>query len=166
MVKYLAPLLALLHPLLPYAALLTGIAAVFTFGWKVQTDMREAALKRFDKFQQIGQRVDDPSYQKVRALIEGREEPTNRCSIEEKLEFMGFFEEIALMVNTGLMDKKVAFYMFGTVAVSAYDSDLFWEGIENAKDERLWSLFKYFCLEMRKLDKRYGKKIPVHKLQI
>jgi hypothetical protein len=50
-----------------------------------------------------------------------------RQGAQKKAEyFLGFFEEVALMMNSGLIRKEVAHYMFGYYAIHCWDSKNFW----------------------------------------
>jgi hypothetical protein len=155
-------------PALDYGWLVTGIGAVIAFFWKVYTDSRAAALKRFDKFQKMREVLDKDNFKKVKALVYNQPQPKPEipCSVDDKINYMAFYEEIALMVRSHLMREDVAFYMFGMDAVAAFDSDLFWEKIEGAKTAPEWKLFRFFCSRMRALNEKYEKEPPVTKFRI
>jgi len=78
---------------------------------------REGRLKRFENFQQMQSRYrQDPSIQAVfRSLYPDhyggdKEKHPSSATTKNKLDFMGFYEEIALMVNSGIMRPDAAYY--------------------------------------------------------
>ncbi len=64
-----------------------------------------------------------------------------------KIEFMAFFEDIAFLMNSGLLKKQVVFYMFGCDAIVAWSNDMFWN--QTLRDDKFWSLLTDFVGQMR-----------------
>ena len=64
---------------------------------------------------------------------------------DAKRKFLTFFEELTLLVNSGLVNKSVALYMFGYYAVFARQSSNFAAGIEF--EPEYWGLFLQFADE-------------------
>jgi hypothetical protein len=158
-----------LASLASYGWLGTAMLGVATFVWKVRTDAREAALKRFDKFQEMEKISDTVGFKRVVALIYGDEAKPGEqlCDITDKEDFMDFYEQIALLVNSGLMMKQVALYMHGAVAIQAYDSEDFWKDTDDHRTDPYWSLFRDFCVQMKKLRQKYpDDKMPVRHFRL
>jgi hypothetical protein len=76
----------------------------------------------------------------------------------DKMEFMAFFEDIAFLMNSGLIKKEVAFYMFGYDVITAYNNDIFWS--EDFRKDKLWSLLTDFVNQMTQTQKtfKYNRK--------
>lgn len=72
-------------------------------------------------------------------------------SPDEKRNFLGFFEEIALLSNSGLIRKEVAHYMFGYYAIRCWQSKNFWYNME--RDSPYWFLFRKFAIDMQEIEK-------------
>lgn len=72
---------------------------------------------------------------------------------ELKLQFLGFYEQVALMLNSKLIEPEVAHYMFGYYAVRCIDSVSFWKGQD--KDSPYWALFRHFAQRMKEFEKRF-----------
>ena len=70
---------------------------------------------------------------------------------------MGFFEDIAFLMNSGLIRKEVASYMFAGDAIKAWNDDLFWSN--DSREHPYWSLLKDFVSEM----KDYETRLPYKK---
>ena len=66
--------------------------------------------------------------------------------------FLRYFEEIALMVNSGLLRKDVAHYMFGYYAIRCWESDYFWTHLN--RQGPYWALFREFAGEMARMEKK------------
>ena len=63
----------------------------------------------------------------------------------DKRDFLGLFEEVAVMKNSGLIREDLAYYMFGYYAKACWQSGSFWEGFN--RDSLYWQIFKQFALE-------------------
>jgi hypothetical protein len=129
-----------------WAWLFTAIGAVVAFWFKVVVDRRKAVLQRFNKFQQMRKRTDEGPLSKTFNII-NRSDPAQIAQLkrEEKEEFLAFYEEIALMVNSGLLGKELALYMFGAWArVAVKPKSGFWSGGLQTTDP-YWSLAVRFC---------------------
>jgi hypothetical protein len=70
--------------------------------------------------------------------------------LQDKRNFGGFLEEIALTVNSRLIRREVAHYMFGYYVLLCWDSKNFWHGID--RQSRYWSMFHEFAAQMRALE--------------
>jgi hypothetical protein len=148
------------------ATLIVGVAtfvkAVFEFNG-------QNTLKRFEKFQEMRTRNDeDPDLKAVRDAMYGRSGSLKDLSTISKYAFMGFFEEIAMMLNSGLIREVVAFYMFSFDARQASKNEDFWCGIK--RDDPYWSLFCSFCKQMIDLESRYKRNgkldLPVREIVV
>ena len=62
--------------------------------------------------------------------------------MNERIEFMAFFEDIAFLMNSKLLNEEVAYYMFGGDAITAWNNDWFWDP-KLRTDERM-GIVKYF----------------------
>ena len=70
---------------------------------------------------------------------------------EHKRSLLGVFEEVALMMNSGLIKKEVAYYMFGYYAIRCWQSDNFWGNVN--RHSIYWRLFRNFAEEMLQIEK-------------
>lgn len=69
--------------------------------------------------------------------------------------YLGFFQEIALVFNSGLVKQEVAHYMFGDYAVRCWENAYFWNGVN--RDGPNWSLFRDFASRMEDAEQRFLK---------
>src|SRR5438067_4359910 len=79
------------------------------FEYTVQGAQKRAAL-----FAELRQRFkDDLRFREICALLETDDTALMTTDFRDKRDFLGFFEEICLALNSGLIRKPVAHYMFG-----------------------------------------------------
>ncbi len=74
-------------------------------------------------------------------------ESLSHFPIQAKRNFVGFLEEIALLVNSKFIRREVAHYMFGYYVLKTDECAPLWEGLE--KDSQYWQLFNGFATQMR-----------------
>jgi hypothetical protein len=112
------------------ATVLGAIVAVGTLIKGITELSRQNALKRAEHFQVIRQRLKNNStFKDILDLVE-RNDPTLRTvPFKDKRDLLGLFEEIALMLNSRLIRREVAHYMFGYYALRCYQSDDFWSDV-------------------------------------
>ena len=60
------------------------------------------------------------------ALASGEPEQVRALEYFQKRYFLGLFEELAILVQSGVLDKTVALYMFGYFAILCWKDDMFW----------------------------------------
>ena len=76
---------------------------------------------------------------------------------------MNFFEQVALMKQSSLIQENVVFYTWGYEIMQAFNDKSFWSGMGEGKDDRFWRLFNVLAVRMNALDGTYPKQIPVEK---
>ncbi len=96
---------------------------------------------------------EDVSFSSICALLETDSEKLCDVQLIEKDRFIGFFEELALMKNSKLINNNVTLYMFGYYAIRCNKSKNFWNGLN--KKQALWSLFFNFANEMEQAEKKF-----------
>jgi hypothetical protein len=92
-------------------------------------------------------------FKNICALIEIDDKEIVNISFADKRDFLGFFEEIAIMTNSKIIRKEVAHYMFAYYAIRCWESKYFW--IDVNKNSIYWRLFKEFVMTMKKIEKKY-----------
>ena len=127
------------------AALIVSVVALGTLikgTWEYgkQGTLKRAELffqmeERYTKFLYLFDMLDHQDDEKIRNQLES-------LSFEKILDFLGFYEELAMMVESGLIRRAVAHYMYGYYAIACWDSDAFWN--EEDRNDPYWCLFKNF----------------------
>jgi hypothetical protein len=123
---------------------------------KEQQDKETSArLKRTEFFLNQHRRLfDDETLFSVLALIdENRSELAKVEMHNAKRKFLTFIEEIALLVQSGQINKDVALYMFGYYARLARRSTNFEVGVNPSREH--WSLFYWFTDEAEIFSLKY-----------
>ena len=115
---------------------------------------RQGAQKRAEDFVELGSRLyRDPDFRHMCDLLEDDSPYLRDVSYQDKREFLGFFEELALMANSKLIKRRVAHYMFGYYALRCWQSQNFWIDIE--RQSIYWALFKDFAQQMEDVDRSF-----------
>lgn len=143
-------------------ALMTLIVGVVTAIKGVAEFRRDNSLKRIEKFEAMRKRYDtEEKIQRVNLALNLKQRPgkdsasaVKNLEFGDKIAFMVFFEDIALLNNAGVLSDEVTFYVFGWDALLAYETIEFWdEGL--SKDDPYWALFKAFCEKMASYRAKY-----------
>jgi hypothetical protein len=71
-----------------------------------------------------------------------------QVSDSDKFTFMGYYEELAIMINSGLMNPDFAYWTIGLDAVTFFDKEPAYH------DDRTWRLFSSFA---QKAKARYNE---------
>lgn len=130
-------------------AIIAGtIVALTTFFTGVVEYARQSNLKRVEHFVQMRRRfLETPMFQDILRLITTDDPALKDLPVQDRRNFGGFLEEVALMMNSRLITRKVAHYMFGHYVVLTANSENFWIGLDREGD--YWQLLRWFAQEMR-----------------
>ena len=136
-----------------------AIVATCTFLWGIwvyrsqkkrdhELEVAKDRLSRFEKFLDFQKRYrEEDALIKVRQWIFSEQLGSSgipKPSDYELHQFMGFFEEVAIMINSGLMSDDLAAYTIGIDAARFYDTVPTYHG------DRYFLLFNSFALRMKK----------------
>ncbi len=98
---------------------------------------------------------ENENFKNIAAWIDENDDRLRNISFKAKRDYVGFFQEVALMMNSGLVKRGTALYMFGYFAARCYDSEKFWErGIK--KESIYWKLFRNFALQTKEKESPVG----------
>lgn len=135
------------------AIIFGSLVALIGFFFGALEYVRQGHQARATHFVQMRRRfLETPQYREILDMLAGCDRKLEEVSIQEKRNFVGFLEEVALMVNSGLIRKEVAHYMFGYYVLLCAKCDPFWEGLD--RDSVYWSVFRRFAHQMESLGKR------------
>jgi hypothetical protein len=133
------------------AIIIAGVIALTTFLNGVMEYARQGAQHRAQQFVQMRRRfMENDTFRELCTMLMTNDPRLRDIPIQDKRNFGGFLEELALMVNSRLIRKEVAHYMFGYYAILCWESENFWHGID--RESIYWSLFRDFVGEMKRLD--------------
>lgn len=124
-----------------------GALAVVSLFVGMQEYVRNGTLRRADDFILLRRRLkENETFRRICGLLDRDDSALQEESFEDKRDLVGLFEEVALMLNSGLMRRQVAHYMFGFYAIQCYESTNFWTNMNLASP--YWSLFRDFAERM------------------
>ncbi|HVT12021.1 MAG TPA: hypothetical protein VHE55_07115 [Fimbriimonadaceae bacterium] len=136
--------------------IVAGIVALSTFLSGVVEFIRQGRQHRAENLVQMRRRfLETPQYREILDMLQSGDPAIARASVQERRNFVGFLEEIALMVNSHLIRPEVAQYMFGYYVLLVARSDPFWAGLE--REDVYWTLFNHFAGEMARMEKLPGR---------
>lgn len=84
----------------------------------------------------------------LRDILEGHS--VGQISNDDKIQILGFFEEISILMNSGLIAKEVAYYMFGYYAMRCLACRSFIDGIN--LESPYWQEFVRFTQTMQEME--------------
>jgi hypothetical protein len=128
------------------ALIVTVIRAVFEYS-------KQNLLARFEKYDELSKGwSEDKEIQEIILLLD--DDPRGqllKMHRSRKEAFVGVYEEIALMLESGIIKKQIAYYMFGYHTILCYENKDFWT-TEMDLEHRYWTLFRRFAEQMKKID--------------
>lgn len=127
-------------------ALVSLIKAIYEY--RLQGKQKRAEL--FDKFKttlRTEKRITE-----ITSLLEEDSIELKNIPLIDRYYFLGFYEQIAIATNSGLIKKKIAHYMFSYFAIACRNSENFWNGIN--KESYYWSVFNDFAIEMKTIEEK------------
>lgn len=128
-------------------ALLTLVKGVIEY-------VHQGAQKRSELFTSMRIRFkDDSKFKEICDLLEGDDSALELIPFKDKRDFLGFFEEVALLLNSGLLRPTVAHYMFGYYALRCSGSVHFWTTVN--RQSPYWALFNDFVEQMKVVESSF-----------
>ena len=126
--------------------------ALITFIKVVIEYTQQNTQKRADHYCELRNKFrDDEQFRSMFELLEYDNENLANIPFQQKQHLIGFYEDIALYVNAGLIKKEVAHYMFAYYALRCWDSKYFWNDL--SRESPYWSLFRNFVDQMKEVEK-------------
>lgn len=111
---------------------------------------RQKRAELFDKFKTT--LMTENRIISINSFLEDDHINLENIPLIDRYYFLGYYEQIAIAVNSGLIKKDVAHYMFGYFALCCWRSKHFWKGIN--KESYYWSVFKKYVDNMQSLEDR------------
>jgi hypothetical protein len=130
------------------AIIFGGVVALTTFFSGIFEYIRQGRQHRAANFVQMRRRfLEDPLFRDILNLMATDSPALKSTPIQDRRNFVGFLEEVALMVNSGLIRKEVAHYMFGYYVLLTDRCENFWDGLD--RSSQYWSVFRQFSELMK-----------------
>ena len=136
-----------------YALVVGGIAALTTFLTGLAEYARQANLRRGEAFIAMRRRfLEDPLFREILNLLDSDDPRLADLPVQDRRNFVGLLEEVAIMVESRMIRPEIAHYMFGYYVLLADDSQHLWPGLR--KEDRYWTLFRRYAAENRTMRDR------------
>jgi len=120
---------------------LAGVAAIigcFSALMALSEHRKQGVARRAEIFLKVRARLrDDPVFREICELLEIDSPKLKEFKLIDRDRFLGVFEEIAWLKNSGLINDVACVYMFGYYAVRCESSEYFWAGM-NKDNHTLW----------------------------
>lgn len=133
-----------------------GAAVGLLTAWKAVDEYRhQGTIKRIEFFLEARKRLNEnATFQEIIHLLESDSSALTAIPVRSKISFVGFFEEVALLVNSRVIRDEIAHYMFGYYALKCWESKNFWilddrpERPLDKENEPYWTVFRAFIKRM------------------
>jgi hypothetical protein len=143
--------------------IVAGVIAFFTLWQGLFQYSRQGHATRASQFIQMRRRfLEDAVFKDLLNLIAAGDPRVSETPIQDRRNLVGFLEEVALMMNSGLLKPEVAHYMFGYYVLLIQECEPFWTGLDRSSE--YWDVFHGFVQSMRKFDLRKHNAHKVIKL--
>ena len=136
-----------LSSLKDFSIIVAGAIALVTFifsSWQFRGQVRNSRVEHFVTMRR--RFLEDPIFRGLLNMLTANDPAIAETPIQDRRNFVGFFEEVALMVNSGLVRPEIAHYMFGYYATLIDQNKLFWTGLD--RDSDYWHVFRTFAEDM------------------
>jgi hypothetical protein len=135
------------------AALAAAVIALATLVKSGFEYVRQGTQKRAEYIFGIRNRfLANQTFRELCDLLETDDLGLKQVPFKDKRDFLNFFDDVALMLNSGLMKPDVCHYMFGYYAIRCRQSVNFWYGLN--KEGFYWKGFFVFADGMLERERR------------
>lgn len=129
----------------------TAIVAIITLIKGYLEYKLTSTQKRSDLYERLGTKLEtDETLKLIIHYLEIEDPEIKNLSRFDRYKFLRFYEDIALIMNSGLIKPEIAHYMFSYYAIQCYHSDNFWYEIE--RNSIYWRVFNEFVEKMENLE--------------
>lgn len=136
-----------------WAIIIAGVVALVSLVSAVAEARLRNLQQRAENFILMRRRfLDSPEYQRILNLLPEDDPRLAEFTIQERRNFAAYFEEVALLVNSGLLTPGVASYMYGPYVLMCFRSEHFWTGLD--KMDHQWLLLRDFVRKMEHAESR------------
>ena len=112
-----------------------------------------AVQKRVELFEKYRQKMKENEILKtIIGLLEQESADIRTVQRTDRYFYLGYFEEIALLVNSRVLKPEIAHYMFAYYAKLCWANDNFWHDIN--RDSIYWRVFREFVEQMIELEEK------------
>lgn len=154
-----------LGDLINIATVIGAIIALFSFIKGIIEYKKQGSQKRAEYFNNIHMNfIENDVCKNINELLRNDSEELIYVSSSDKRSFLGYFEEIALLMNSNIIKKEIVHYSFGAYIIRCCKSKYFWiiadkdnktEPKKIDKNNIHWSLFLDFAKTMEQMEEEF-----------
>ena len=133
----------------------TAIGLVMGYLEYLRQGRQRRAEKYFELVREFGK------YGKILDLLRSDSPKLRKLTLSEREEFLGFYEDLALMLHSGLIQEHLAFYAFGYWLDKVWNSSYFWHDPKN-KENGYWFLLRQLQFRMKAREPKFMAFIKEH----
>lgn len=140
--------------------ILAGAVALITFVTGTYQYLRQNRYTRVQHFVDMRRRfLENPTFRELLELLATDDPKLSQMPVQDRRNLVGFFEEVALLMNSGILQPQVTRYMFGYYVRLLDSSTHFWEGLD--KGSVYWTVFRDLSrqLEALKIEPRNAREL-------
>src|SRR5882724_3213213 len=108
--------------------------------------LRQGRQRRAEKYFEMVREFE--KYGKILDLLRTDSPRLRKLKHFQREEFLGFYEDLALMLHSGLIQEHLAFYAFGYWLDKVWNSKHFWQDPKN-KENGYWFLLRQLQFRMQ-----------------
>lgn len=150
----------MLENLKTLAVVAGAVIALATLLRTLREYVLQGTQKRAESFFSLRERLDKNEELSTLLRLAQDDDPAladpHRAPYQQKFELLGYFEEVGLMMNSGLIRPAVAWYMFGYYVQCVSRSEQFWSNVY--RDDLYWTAFNSFASKMAQVEQREARK--------
>jgi hypothetical protein len=145
------------------AVMVGALVAIATFVKAIAEFTRQGAQKRAELFKELRHYFrDNEQFLIIMEMLASNNSQLANLPYKDKADFIGFYEEIAILMNSRLIEKHIAHYMFSYYAIRCWENEYFWAGLN--RNAAYWELFKHFVKDMKNLENSFSFNIKNYRL--
>jgi hypothetical protein len=128
---------------------INAIIAIIKGFYEYRKSVEQKRIELFDNYRK--RLTEDKIIYDILNLLETNDESgIDKLKRLDKYLFLGFYEEIALFVNSKILRPEIAHYMFSYYSILCWKNKLFWKDID--RDSIYWNVFREFVKKMQELE--------------
>ncbi|MBX3120233.1 MAG: hypothetical protein KF784_14300 [Fimbriimonadaceae bacterium] len=141
--------------------IVAGAVALITLIRGVREYAHQGRERRAVQFVNMRRRfLETVEYQQILELLRTDDPRLTQIPHQQRRNFIGFLEEIALMMNSQLIRPEIAHYMFGYYVRMANHSEYLWHELE--RPSIYWEVFRTFAGSMEAESQKFPSvKVPL-----
>jgi hypothetical protein len=133
----------------------TAIGLVMGYLEYLRQGRQRRAEKYFELVREFGK------FANILDLLRTDSPKLKKLKHSQREEFLGFYEDLALMLHSGLIQEHLAFYAFGYWLDKAWNSKHFWQDPKN-RENSYWFLLRQLHFRMTARQEKFQAFIQQH----